>query len=184
MGNTVEKDPSKIPTGYESLFELDEYAEQNEKMEIEAIILKVCDKDREIQFGRKVTNINTRFLNQDEHSAASKAKADAYLSKIGIYFEGASVIFSAAAVYFGGNALRVGVMETFSKACSGGAGYRDKMTTSEVTGHEHRYQRLNNIMSDRSQQIQAADKEHEQDSAAIDRITQSSQRMFEMIASS
>jgi hypothetical protein len=172
--------PSVIPSNYQHLFEMGDRVEEMGKREVEDIILDVCNKDREIQFGRKVAHLNSRTLKQDEQSETSNAKAGAYLNITPVILEALSTFCSIVAA-FGGAAT--GLFQVIAQASTSTAQYRNKITESRVEVLQHRYQQVGHIINEDSQQSQGAEREHEQDTTAIDRIMQQTQRTFELVVS-
>jgi hypothetical protein len=174
--------PSETPSNYQHLFEMGDRVEEMGKREVENIILDVCNKDREIQFGRKVAHLNTRTLSQDEQSETSNAKASAYRNITALFFDTGAVFFSVAAAFAGGG-MPAGLFQAIAQGFNSTSQYRHKLTESQVEVLQHRYQQVGHIINEDSQQSQGAEREHEQDTTAIDRIMQQTQRTFELVVS-
>lgn len=155
--------------------ETNEYLLNAKNLEIEEIILAVCSKDRELQFGRKVTHLNIRAILQQAQNDDSEQKSQIYRDPKSLYLDTASVMCHVAAVSFGPGFTAVG--ESFRTSST----YNDKVMRSSEERLSHSYQRMRDLVGDHSQQMQSADKGYDQIEAAINRIMQSYERMSQFI---
>jgi hypothetical protein len=167
----------------ENLFDLDGRIEKMKIKEVEAIILEVCADDRENQWERKVVSIELRNLSQAQLDASNQQKVNAYLKKFGIYLDGASVVFAIGAA-FAGQSVSGGLFKVASDAFSKTSEQEGKKTQSEITGYDHTYQRIGRLLQDHGQQIQEKHSECKKMTDLIDRLEQTIQRTFELMASS
>jgi hypothetical protein len=165
-----------IKAYYEYLAEIDAYEEEVENLEVEDLILQVCAKDRELQFGRKVAHINSRYLLQGAQNETSNEKASVFRDPKGLFLDTAGVVCHVAAVGFGPGFTAIGQAFTTS------AQYREKVIRSREEVLSHSYQRMRDVVSDHSQQKQSAEKNEDQDGNAIDRMIQNSRRQGELVA--
>jgi hypothetical protein len=173
----IENIPSSVRAQYADLFEMvDHRIEESQNLEIEEIILEICNKDAKIQLERKVASVNSRALNQMAQAEASNEKANLFRQVKGTYLEGAAVICHLVAV--GSNPIFTQIGQAFSATNN----QYDKIIKSqeEVLGYD--YQRMRDTLSDYTQEMQSAEKEHEQDTNAIERMIQNSRRQAELIA--
>jgi hypothetical protein len=186
MGKAIERVSSSGIPGYEHLFEMDHRYDMS-NLEVESIILEVCKKDRVNQLGRKWVSIDTRYLNQDEQAGANQAKIEAYHKKLGINLSVLSAVCSMTAAVASGafKATTVGgVLTAGATLVSSAAEHTGRLRDATITGLDHRYQRNGTMYSERSQLVQGADREYDQATQIVDRVTQGTQRTFELIASS
>jgi hypothetical protein len=165
----------------EDLFDLDGRLEKLKQKEVEAIILEVCADDRENQWKRKCNWIITKNTSQVQLDAVNQQKVDSYLKKFGIFLDAASVLCSVGGAFTG---QPTGLFQVAAQAFNKTSEYQSKTTDSERTGYEHNYQRIARLQQDQSQQVQGTEREHEQMTQMIDRLMQTSQRTFELMASS
>jgi hypothetical protein len=171
--------------GYDDLFDLKDRVEEMHHRDIETIIHEVCAKDRDGQFRRKLIVIETRDLSQSEHDQTNNAKVANYRALYGVYLDGALVICHVGAALAGAQTSMLGgLFQVAAQAFDKTSGYRQKISQSEIEVFTHRYQRIGSNINDQSQQIQSAEREHEQMAAMIDRLMQTTQRTFELMASS
>lgn len=159
----------------ELIDETNQYLLNAKNLEIEEIILAVCSKDREIQFGRKVAHLCVRALLQQAQQDASNEKAGAFRDPKSLYLDTASVMCHVAAVCFGPGFTAVG--EAFRTSSQ----YTGKTIDSSVVRLDHHYQRMRDLVGDHSQQIQQADREHDQNEATINRVIQTYERMSQIM---
>lgn len=159
--------------------------EEMRHKDVECIIHEVCEKDRDNQFRRKVIVIELRDLSHKEQDKTSRDKAATYFQKFGVYLDGASVVFAVGSAVAGAQtSVTGGLFHVVSEAFSKTSNYKEKIAQSEIVIYDHRYQRVGSISNDQSQQIQSAEREHDQMAAMIDRLMQTTQRAFELMASS
>lgn len=170
------------PVDYDYLFEMQQRIEENQSLEVEDIIFNVCSKDREIQFGRKVAHLNSRWLSQDYQTATSDEKVAIMRRKECTYLNGVGVACQVAAAIFGGHAtIYGGIFSASAHGFSETAKRLDQVKDSNKDVLHHSYQRAQGIVGDHTQNAQSAEREHEQDQATIDRLWQTNQRLAEMI---
>jgi hypothetical protein len=179
MGNTIEKVSSGISAGYQHLFEMDDRYNMDTR-EIEAILYEICEKDRTVQLGRKWTHIDTRYLDQAEQDLITTGKGLALLSKTGLILDSVSVALAICGVFAGG--LAPG-FSAAGQAFNTSSQYYGKTTEARVGALDHRYSRSGSLIGEHSQQIQGAEREYEQAISLYERIMQSAQRTFELVAS-
>lgn len=176
--------PAEIPAGYGNLFEIGDRVKQNSNKEIETIILEVCNANRERQFEIKIIFLKAREHGQDGQSLKTDAKVSVLCRKTGLILSGIEVGLEVGSAFFGGSSNAVGAgLQGFAKAFTGISSHNEKGNNAEITALDHEYQRLGSLISEYSQQKDKADRDHEQASSLIDRIVQSVQRIFELIAS-
>lgn len=177
-----------MPLNIEKTSPIESLKDRLEEMrhkDIELIIHEVCAKDRDNQFRRKVIVIELRDQSQNEQDKTSREKAATYFQKFGVYLDGASVVFAVGSAVAGAQTSAVGgLFHVVSEAFSKTSGYKEKIAQSEIVIFDHRYQRVGSNIGDQSQQIQGAEREHDQMAAMIDRLMQTTQRAFELMASS
>lgn len=161
---------------YALIKEYQEYLQDIENLEVEDIILNVCAKDREIQFGRKVSYLNSRALMHDALEKASGQKVSIHKETHGVYVQTAEMTCHAAATMFGNGFSAV------AQAFQATHRHSEKNAESRVAVLDHSYQRMRDIAGDYSQQGQAADRQHEQSNTTIDRMMQAKERLSQMIA--
>ena len=149
---------------------------------MELIIHEVCARDRDAQLRRKFTVIELRELNQDEQNQTSQAKVDQHRALYGVFFDGAAVIFQVGAAVAGQTPVG-GLMGVAQQAFAKTGDYRRSISTGEIEVYTHRYQRINNIMQEESQQIHKLEQDSTQMHNKIDRTLASIQRIFELMAS-
>jgi len=101
---TIEKVPSE-GSAYKNLFEIGDYVGNSQNMDIEDIILNVCSKDRELQLGRKVAYLDSRFISQNMQNATSEHKAAVLRETGGIFLQGASAACQIASIFLPGAKL-------------------------------------------------------------------------------
>lgn len=181
----IEEKPPVAPVGYEDLFDLNDRLQEMHHRDIETIIHEVCAKDRDHQFRRKLSVLTTRDLSQDESDKTSNAKVENYRKLYGVFLDGASIACSVGSALAGAQtSVAGGLFHVAAEAFGKTSGYREKISHSEIEILTHRDQRIGSTMSDQAQQIQGAEREHEQMAAMIDRLMQTTQRAFELMASS
>jgi hypothetical protein len=179
MSNSIEK-VSIENSSYENLFNIGDRIQENKQQDVEAIVLQVCTKSRDIQFARKVNHLNSRTISQDGLANASNGKVKEYEKVMNVLLDIGQIIFTIGAAAVGGS---MG-LSAFSQAFQLFSHCAGNFTQANVTRLDYNYQRLSNLISEQTQQSQTDDREHEQDTTTIDRIVQTSQRSFELIASS
>lgn len=185
MANSIEKvsltdSASAAPVSYENLDNLESYLEKMRGEDIESIIQKVMFLDREIQYERKVNSHKSKEICQDEHDKVNATKVKALLNKVSLVFEGSAVALHTAAAVVGPG----GIYSALAQACTATSQYQKERTNSKVTGMDHRYQVLSSLHQTLAQDIQTAEREHQQDSSMIDRLVQSIDRLFQLMISS
>lgn len=183
MGEAIKQEMKVPQAGYENLFNLDSRVKEMRDKDMEFIIHDVCAKDRDNQFRRKLLVIDLRDKKHDEQDNTSRKKAATYFQKLGVYLDGASVICSVGAA-IGAQTIPGGLFHVAAEAFSKTSGYREKIASSEIEIYTHRYQRVGSTIGDQSQQIQQAEREQKEMAAMIDRLMQTTQRTFELMASS
>lgn len=155
--------------------ETNKYIEENKNLDIETIILEVCSKDREIQFGRKVALVNIRALLQQAQNDQSNKKTGIFRDPTNLYLDTAAVICHITSVSFGPGFTAIGgAFEASSR-------YNNKVIDSSIARLDYNSQRMRDLVVDHSQQMQQADREHDQNASAIDRMIQNSRRMAETL---
>jgi hypothetical protein len=180
---TVEQ-PVGIPDGYKHLFEIGDRVVKNKNQEIEYIILQVCSEDRKLQMEIRVYSYKARTHAQEEQLLQTIAKVEVLLRKKGLILQGIEVAFEIGSAFGGGTVTKVGMgLHALAQGMSHSAGHLEKKNNSEITLIDYHSQRLRDLASERTQQMQAADREFEQQTSLIDRIMQMIQREFELIAS-
>lgn len=181
MVTTIEKVPSGIPEGYKDLFETGTHLKEMRRKSVEEIILGVCREALGFQWGRKVSCFDTRALEQQEHAATSAAKVENYREKNSIWPEGVAVALSVGAAFAGGASGLGGLLSAGAQGCSTTSNSMSKFTAARTEGYNHRYQLVGTSLSERTQQMQAADRGRDQAEDAIRRITDAIHRTFELI---
>lgn len=181
---TLEKTTKSIPADYEHLFEVGDRVQANKNKEIEAIILEVCSADRKIQFEIKINLLKIREQDQDAQTRMTDAKVAVQVRKRGLILDSAGVACEMGAAFFGGQASSYGLgFQAVGRGWNTTSQYVNKKSESEITSIDYSYQRTNSLLGERSQFIQGAEKQHDQASATMDRITQLTHRSFELVAS-
>ncbi len=180
----VEKTPSKIPVGYENLLEVGDRIKENNSKEIEAIILEVCDRTRDRQFEMKINLLKSREQQQDRQTLAVDAKVGVLTRNTGLILDGCNTFLQVGSAFFGGGGSAIGAgLQGVAQGFHAASSNNDKRNNAETTSYDHDYQRTGSLISEYTQQKDKADREHDQATSMIDRIEQTIQRTFELIAS-
>lgn len=161
---------------YEYLADIEAYEEEVDSLDVEDLILQVCAKDREIQFGRKIAHLNSRALLQESHQGISNQRASIFREKTGLYLDTAGVVCQVVSIGAGG------IFGVIGTACSQTTKYVDNSAGSRRETLNYSYDRTRDIIGDHSQQKQSAEKNEDQDGNAIDRMIQNSRRQGELVA--
>lgn len=123
---------------YAHLYEQQSRIEDNHTMEIEEILLNVCDKDRDIQFSRKRDCFNLRYHSQDSQLRTVNEKTDTLLKPWETCLNGISVCCHVASAFFGGNGNMMGGI---ANACGNGfstsAGQLEKVRNAKISTIDH-----------------------------------------------
>ena len=160
---------------YAHLYEMEGHLEEIEHLEIDEIILQVCAKDREIQFGRKVAHLNSRALMQDAQQHTCQEKTSIFRETKPLFLDTAGVMCHLGALSLGPGCTAAA--QAFTTASS----YTDKVKKADEELLTHRYHRVRDSIGDDTQQMQSAEKEHEQDMQTIERIVPNTRRQAELI---
>jgi len=168
---------------YAHLYEMEKHLEEVQNLDIEEIIHKVCDKSREIQFGRKVAHVNSRALMQDAKHAINERKVNTHLQQESLYLQTASVVLQVGAASFGPGMFAT-AMGAFAQGCSSSAEHFNKIANSQQEMLNHSYQSQGDLSNDHNRGKESAESGHEKDSSAIDRMIQNSRRQAELVMGS
>lgn len=179
---TVDTNNSNSQGAYDHLFEMGDRVEENKGKGVEAILLEVAARDREVQTQRKVVHIQTKNQRIDEHAEASNAKVDVHRrtsSTIVGSFEVAASILSAC---LGGNLTPPGgIFSALATACGKTSAHQERAASADLEKHNHFYQRIGALASDHTQHAQGADRGYEESTNAISRVMQNMQRLAELM---
>jgi hypothetical protein len=179
----VEETSYVAPASYNKLFDLQEHLAEAHDKDMESILLGVFEKDRENQFKRKVAFLDLRDQSQNEQDSTNEAKVANYRALYGVYLDGASVVFSAFAAYFG-QTMAGGLMQVAQQAFSKTGEYQRNRSNANGEVFSHRYTRIGSNINDQNQQIQSAERDNNQMYSKGDQLLASIQRIFELMASS
>ncbi len=159
------------------------YVQACHSIEIEDLLLQVCDRDRALQLGRKVAHLDSRNLSLNAQNILSQSKANNFRDKRSLLLELAAATCQFGSSAFGGTANAVGAgLAAFGHGWDAGAKYGDKLINAQGQLLEFNYQRQGHIFSDHSQGAQSAEKGQEQAAVIADRIIQNSRRQSELVA--
>lgn len=160
------------------LAEMDDYLEEVEGLEVEDIILQVCAKDREIQFGRRIAHLNSRALLQDSHKEISDQRASIFREKTGIYLDTAGVICQVVSIASGG------VFSAIGHACTQTTKHVDNAAGARREALNFRYDRTRDVIGDHNQGTQSSKRGEDENNSKIDHIIQILGKKAELIAGS
>lgn len=172
--DTVEALPG-ISEEYAHLFDQDHYVRIIKLQDVNAILLMVCEKDREIQFGRKVVYFNGRAFQQLNLDEISQEKVKVHLKKDGFYFQCGSVAFNILSGFFGGG-MQGGkwgaIFYSLGHSFEYGAGHHQKISDAETEGLQHRGKYFTDRMSQTTQDETRTDQDHDKILERLIRLAQ------------
>ena len=179
----IEKITSGLPRDYSHLnAENLAVHYSSEHQSIEELILAICEKDRNVQFGRKTSHLESRYIQQDHHHATSAEKAShmRQMGSIGMGVLGAAC--QVAAAKFGGQNSPLGLgLSAVGKGTGELGGHYAQRINAHIDGLTHTYAHTKEQLDDLRQGVQAADRSMEQIASVIERINQGRSKIDQVI---
>jgi hypothetical protein len=165
---------------------LTHYVQESQNLEIEDLILQVCDRSRALQLARKVAHLDSRNLSINAQAILSQDKASNFRDKSGLLLELAAATCQIGSAAFGGSGanLVAGTWTAFGQGLHGAANYGERLMNARGQLIDFNSQRHGHLFNDYSQGVQSAEKEQEQAAVIADRIIQNSRRQQELVGGS
>lgn len=164
---------------------IDKWKETFKNQPLEFILLAICDAAGRQQHEIKLHLKNTRDLSRLERSLTTDAKINVYLRKeafIAQVWGTSAQIFSPFARSAFNSELLGTVISGFGQAASPYAHHKEQLNHSEITHLDFKAQRVERQEGDYTQGYQEAAKKSDEFYAMVDRVMQSSQRLFESLS--
>lgn len=159
------------------LFDLQSYLKNNPNMSIEELIQLICERDTEVQKGRKAAHLDAKELSKVFHDLTSGRKADYMDHKTTRYLNIAAVLTHIAAAKFGAPATALATALSQTTSVLG------QNNQSQIERHGHTYQSTADHIGAHTQGTRAADEAHAQVHALLNRIIEQQHRVAQTICS-
>ena len=169
----VDKITSELPGASTHLYDAgrDEHYQIHYKT-IEDLIFAICEKERSVQFGRKASHLESRFLDQDHHHKTSAAKA-AHMRQVGTIAIGlVGAIVQVAAAQFGPNTPQNLGLTAAGKAIGTGGDHYGQRMNAKITELDHRYADTSTRLSSHTQGAHDANQSLDSIASVMSRLMQ------------